>query len=88
MGSVQTGHDSVVGQDGGRVVGGQVGHVTVGGHDGERGVGGHVKIGWVFVENKYRVIHIVCTHYYIRMHSYLVWMDKWDMFEEEGMSDM
>ena len=38
MGSVQTGHDLVVGQGGGGVVGGQVGHVTAGGHDGGRGV--------------------------------------------------
>ena len=45
MGSVQTGHDSVVGQGSGGVVGGQVGHVTVGGHVGGRGVEGHCGTG-------------------------------------------
>ena len=45
VGSVQTGHDSVVGQGGGGVGEGQVGHVTAGGHDGGRGVEGHCGTG-------------------------------------------
>ena len=53
--SVQTGHDSVVGQGGGGVVEGQVGQVTVGqggggvvrGQLGHVVVGGHVKGGGV-----------------------------------------
>ena len=49
MGSVQTGHDLVVGQGSGGVVGGQVGHVTVehvvGG--GIVGQGAHVTVGHV-----------------------------------------
>ena len=45
LGSVQTGHDSVVGHGGGGVVRGQVGHVTVGGHDAGRGVEGHCGTG-------------------------------------------
>ena len=48
VGGVQTGHDSVVGQDGGGVVGGQGEHVTAGGHvvgSGGGGLEGHITGG-------------------------------------------
>ena len=50
MGSVQGEHDSIVGQIGGRVVGGQGEQVTVGGHVVEEvvvGQGEHVTVGHV-----------------------------------------